>query len=278
MKTLKDHVILYDAACPMCNLYTNGFIKAGMLDGKGRVPYQQMPDNLAAVIDMERCVNEIALVDKTTGEVQYGIESLFQIIGNSFAFLQSLFRNRAFYKIADTAYKMVSFNRRVIVPAKKDQTSNGLNSPSFHRTYRLAFLLLTWIFTSVILYKYNLRLAAILPPGGLFRESAVCGGQILWQLAVLIRIRKGMAWDYLGTMMTVSFAGAILLGLGLTAGKLAGLSSPFFYLLFFTGVVFLMFLEHIRRTRILGLSWKLTASWVLYRVFILLILLNPFYA
>ena len=278
MKTLKDHVILYDAACPMCNLYTKGFIKAGMLDGKGRVPYQQMPDNLAAVIDMERCMNEIALVDKTTGEVQYGIKSLLKIIQNSFPLLQSLFRNRAFHKIADTAYKLISFNRRVIVPAKKEKILNGLNSPSSHRTYRLVYLFLSWIFTSVILYKYNLSLAAILPPGGLFREAAVCGGQIIWQLAVIISVRKGMAWDYLGNMMTVSFAGAILLGFGLTAGKLVGISSPLFYLLFFIGVVFLMFLEHIRRTRILGLSWKLTASWVLYRVFILLILLNPFYA
>ncbi len=35
MKTLHNHVIFYDADCPMCNLYTNAFVKTGMLDSNG---------------------------------------------------------------------------------------------------------------------------------------------------------------------------------------------------------------------------------------------------
>jgi predicted DCC family thiol-disulfide oxidoreductase YuxK len=30
MKTLKDHVILYDAECPMCKVYTHAFTTTGM--------------------------------------------------------------------------------------------------------------------------------------------------------------------------------------------------------------------------------------------------------
>jgi predicted DCC family thiol-disulfide oxidoreductase YuxK len=39
MKTLHNHIILYDAECPMCNLYTSAFVRNGLLDN--REAYQQ---------------------------------------------------------------------------------------------------------------------------------------------------------------------------------------------------------------------------------------------
>ena len=43
MKTLSNHVILYDSECPMCTIYTYAFTATGMLDTEGRAPYQEMP-------------------------------------------------------------------------------------------------------------------------------------------------------------------------------------------------------------------------------------------
>ena len=63
MKTLKDHVILYDAECPMCKVYTHAFTTSGMLDKTGRAPYQQIPESACPVVDRQRAVNEIALVN-----------------------------------------------------------------------------------------------------------------------------------------------------------------------------------------------------------------------
>jgi hypothetical protein len=88
MKTLAGYTILYDAECPMCNLYSKAFVKTGMLDNSGRVPYQQMPANVCPYVDRQRAVNEIALVNSQTGEVNYGIRSLFKVIGNSFPVLE----------------------------------------------------------------------------------------------------------------------------------------------------------------------------------------------
>ncbi len=51
MKTLKDHLILYDAECPMCKLYTGAIVKAGMLDISGRAPYQQLPSSICPLVD-----------------------------------------------------------------------------------------------------------------------------------------------------------------------------------------------------------------------------------
>src|SRR5689334_9317898 len=121
MKTLKDHVILYDSVCPMCNLYTKGFIEAGMLEQNGRLPYQQIPDKISCLVDQKRFVNEIALVDTSSGNVYYGVESLLRIIGHSVPLLMPLFKMKVFIKMADKLYKFISFNRRVIAPQEKDE-------------------------------------------------------------------------------------------------------------------------------------------------------------
>lgn len=273
MKTLKDHVILYDAVCPMCNLYTKGFLQYGMLEKNGRLPYQAMPDNIACSVDKVRMVNEIALVNTESGEVVYGVESLTKIIGNAFPKLQFLFRCETFNKTIDKLYKFVSFNRRVIAPNKKDEVNFSALDPSFHKTYRIAYLVFAWLTTAFVLYKYSLRLPAIMPLSNIYREFFICGGQIVWQGMVVGLVRKTARWDYLGNMMTISLAGAVLLLFGLTVGKATGLHNVYVYAGWFIGAVILMFLEHLRRTRLLNLNSVLSATWVLYRVLVLLTIL-----
>lgn len=277
MKTLKSHVILYDAACPMCNLYTKGFVKSGMLDCNGRLPYQNMPDNLACLVDLKRSVNEIALVNISSGKVYYGIESLTQIIGNSLPLLKPLFQSKHFTRITDKLYKLVSFNRRVIIPSKKDETYNTSLEPSFRKAYRTVYLFFTWLITAFILYSYSRRLSAILPQSNFYREFLVCGGQMIWQRLTIRFLNKEKTWDYLGNMMTISFAGGLLLLVVMAAGKLLHLQNTFFYAGSFGIIVSLMLLEHIRRTKLLGLGWRMTISWVLYRIVVLLIILIPAY-
>ena len=36
MKTLKNHILIYDKDCPMCAVYSSAFIGSGMLDKNGR--------------------------------------------------------------------------------------------------------------------------------------------------------------------------------------------------------------------------------------------------
>ncbi|MEO6633573.1 MAG: DUF393 domain-containing protein, partial [Mucilaginibacter sp.] len=74
MKTLENHMILFDGECPMCNAYTNAFVKTGMLGANGRAAYQNGMDNVCPLIDKQRAVNEIALVNIENGEVTYGVK------------------------------------------------------------------------------------------------------------------------------------------------------------------------------------------------------------
>lgn len=271
MKTLKEHVILYDEACPMCNLYTSAFVKYQFLDKRGRASYQNMPQQFSCYVDSKRAVNEIALINKNTGEVTYGVNSLIKILSQRYTFLQVIFQFKLFNWLAAKAYRFVSYNRRIIMPAVKKQEEQY--EPSLHRAYRLAYLLLTWIITAFVLNAYSKTLTAFLPPSNLTREFFICGGQMLWQGAIIYVLNRSKTLDYLGNMMTISFAGALLLGVCLSIQSLFATNNSFIALALFFAVVGLMFLEHIRRTHLLQVPWLLTLSWVLYRCIVLIFIL-----
>src|SRR4051812_8625919 len=97
MKTLANHTIIYYDECPMCDLYSCAFTKTGMLDQHGRQPFSNVDPDVFKHIDTKRACNEIALVNKRTGEVSYGIDSLMSVIGNSMPFFIPLFRMTWFH-------------------------------------------------------------------------------------------------------------------------------------------------------------------------------------
>ncbi|HEY0067291.1 MAG TPA: hypothetical protein VGB46_08010 [Flavisolibacter sp.] len=270
MKTLKDHVILYDEVCPMCNLYTGAFVKSGMLDNNGREPYQNMDCRLKGMIDTKRAVNEIALVDRRTGEVFYGVRSLFRVLEHSFPVFRPLFRFKPFAWLMGKIYSFISYNRRVIMPAAADAASPEHN-PSFSLKYRLLYLLFTWLVTATLLYGYSHPLDGVVPASDFYREFLVCGGQMVWQGLILFFLDREKVWDYLGNMMTISFAGGLLLGLVSLSGGLV--DEPLFFAGAFMAVAGLMLLEHIRRTKLLEVTWIMTLTWVAYRVLLLFVIL-----
>lgn len=271
MKTLENHVVLFDAECPMCQAYTKTFVKTGMLSMNGRTAYQSGMDNICPVIDKQRAVDEIALVDLENGEVTYGVKSLFKIIGNACPIFGPLFSFKPFVWLMSKVYAFISYNRRVIIPA--DKTGDEyIYQPSFRIQYRIAYLLFTWFCTGYILTAYAHLLAGIVPLGSAFREYFICGGQIIFQGIVISTFAKNKLWNYLGNMMTISFGGSLLLLLALAFSHWFKIPQGYFAI-YFMGVAGLMLLEHIRRTKLLDLGWALTITWVLYRIILLLIIL-----
>ena len=271
MPTLKNHIILYDAGCPMCNLYTRAFTTTGMLDPEGRAPYQDMPKFACPLVDRERAINEIALIDKTTGEVRYGIDSLFAVIGTSFPLFNPLFACKAFHRVMRKVYAFISYNRKVIIPAPKSDAH--AIQPSFKLRYRIAYLLFTWAVIGSILTAYAKLLTPYIPAGNPWREYAICGSQILFQGAVISGIAPAKCWDYLGNVMTISLAGSLLLlpVLAIAAfTPIPALPGAAWFLL----VVVLMLLEHIRRTKLLWLNNTVTFTWIAYRLAVLGLILR----
>jgi hypothetical protein len=269
MKTLHNHLILFDAECPMCNLYTKAFVATGLLDHDGRAPYQQYATEACPLLDRQRAVNEIALVNQTTGEVTYGIRSLLKVFGTAMPVLRPVFEFAPFVWVMSKLYAFISYNRRVIIPTTTDGFAY---QPSFKLHYRMAYLLFSWFVTAYILTAYVHLMSGLLPQGHTYREYLVCGAQILFQGAVVSILARDKAWAYLGNMMTISLAGALLLLPGLIINTLFHVA-PLFYAIYFMAIAGMMFLEHIRRTQILNLGWALSISWAGYRAVVLLLII-----
>jgi hypothetical protein len=259
MKTLKNHTLIYDNECPMCALYSKGFTKCRMLDEDGREAFTEISVRNKNLIDFNRAKNEIALIDHENNKVIYGLDSLLLIIGNTFPLVAKIAGIQPLYWFFQKLYSFVSYNRKQIIPSQNDNTKKAC-IPAFNLKYRLAYIAFVAVFSAYILSLYSGRLDVNLSPN-FFRELAICLGQILWQSLLLKAYLKDKIWDYLGNMMTVSFMGTLLLIPALLTSF-----SPAFYLVYFGIVVFIMFIEHLRRCRILELNELPTVSWILFRI------------
>lgn len=179
MKTLKNHILIYDNDCPICNVYSKGFIKAGMLDENERETFSEISPETKNKIDVHRSKNEIALIDIKNNTVIYGLESLLAIIGNSFPKLEKIARIKLFHWFFQRLYKFVSYNRKQIIPSAKDLTKDNC-VPDFNLKYRLLYPGFVLMFSAYVLGFYNQRLFPDFKNNfGL--ELFICCMQILWQ-------------------------------------------------------------------------------------------------
>lgn len=268
MKTLKNSILVYDSECLMCSYYTEKFVRNGVLEQEGWVAYKDIENSLCSLLDKKRARNEIALVNTKTQTVTYGIESIFLLVGQMFPFLKPLFRLKFFRWTMKRVYSFISYNRKAIAPSRQFEGYNQC-TPDFNLKYRLAYIFFTWMVVSVILNAYSKTLTGIIPQSNFIREFIICGGQVIYQAIAVAIIRKDRVVHYLGNMMTISFAGSLLLLPTLAVYKFFPTVSHFIMAAYFFLVVFLMFLEHIRRTRILEINWMATATWLHYRVTVL---------
>ncbi|TAH21971.1 MAG: DUF393 domain-containing protein [Cytophagales bacterium] len=149
---LKNNVIIYDHECPMCAVYTDAFLKSGLLDKDGRYKYADLDKFSAEVlIDKDRARHEIALVDTEKMEVRYGLDSLFYILATRFPALNLLFKQKYFVLIMKELYYFISYNRKIIAPSPKQDASSCV--PDFHLKYRVLYILgMLYVVASFAIY------------------------------------------------------------------------------------------------------------------------------
>ncbi|CAL2105174.1 conserved membrane hypothetical protein [Tenacibaculum sp. 190524A02b] len=272
MNTLENHTLLYDKECPLCNFYTAGFIRANMLDKNGRQPFNQLKSLKIKNIDVQRATNEIALVDTKTNKVIYGIDSLLKVIGNSFPLVEKIGNVKPIYFLLQKLYSFISYNRKVIIPAELKKKEELVCEPDFNVKYRLLFIVLSIGITFYSL-RYFSPLIKNLPSLSLTGEFLLAIGQIVFQSLFFLGKNTKTTINYIGNLMTVSLFGSlgllqlILLNAIITLPQFIVLSS-------FFGIVSFMFFEHKRRLKLLELPSYLSYTWILYRIIVLLILLN----
>lgn len=270
MKPLENQTLLYDHECPLCNAYTSAFVKTGMLDKEGRQKFSEAVSNGHVNVDWDKARNEIALVNRKDNSVKYGVKALMAIISHNATCLKPLFDFKPFVAVMQQLYSFISYNRKVIVPGRTFE-EKGSCTPDLNYPYRWAYILLAWLITSITLVFYSKLLAPLIPPTNFIREFLICGGQIVFQGIIVYFTRKDRCIHYLGNMMTISLAGALLLLPMIFVQQ--WINSELISLIYFFFVVGLMFLEHMRRVKILELPIYISATWVVYRILVLFIIL-----
>lgn len=266
MKTLKNHTLVYDSDCPMCDLYTNGFIKTGMLDKTGRVEYgcARVPVSFSN----ERARDEIALIDYENGIVTYGVDSLIKVLGHSFPLLKSITAIAPVRFLLGVLYSFISYNRKVIAPPPAFET-RGSCTPSYHTGYRIAYIVFAWLVTSLILTAYTSHLTSILPATGFGREFIICGGQVLFQLVFVRFMTRDRLMHYIGNMMTVSLIGALLLTPMLIVANTIEIGNVWILAGWLMTVVTFMLFLHWKRMKMLGISNLANVTFISYQALVL---------
>ncbi len=152
MKTLDDKALIYDSNCPLCCWYTDKFIQVGALEENGRISFNDLDEKSIQQLDVHRSRHEIPLLDKKTGKVEYGIDSLTIILANMFPVFARILKNESAKKLVRPLYSFISYNRRIIVPSKIAANQNIDCAPDFNLAWRLSLIsVCVGLFYSIII-------------------------------------------------------------------------------------------------------------------------------
>ncbi len=155
MQTL-DKIIIYDDDCPLCSAYTSTFVKTGLIKKENRKNFSTITPPLLQLIDVERSKNEIPVIELPTKKVYYGIDGLVEILSAKFPFIKPIVKTQPINWILKKIYKLISYNRRVIIATKTRACAFNC-TPQFNVRYRLLFAFLFLLFNTTMLfplYKY----------------------------------------------------------------------------------------------------------------------------
>lgn len=135
-------LIVYDASCPMCRLYTKGMVAA---DGSGclaRVSNADLPPAVLSQIDAQRARHEIPLVDLDGGETLYGVDTWAYAFGHRSPTIARLLSLAWLRALLQTVYAFISYNRRIIITSAPGRWQLLDLQPTFRLRYRLTFVVL----------------------------------------------------------------------------------------------------------------------------------------
>jgi predicted DCC family thiol-disulfide oxidoreductase YuxK len=116
MQSIENKIIIYDDVCPMCQAYTAGFVRFGLL--QARSGFAEASPEMLQKLDLNRARHEIPLLDTQTGETRYGLDALFYLLSARFPWMQPIFRLRLVRVLLYGLYQIITYNRRIIAGSR----------------------------------------------------------------------------------------------------------------------------------------------------------------
>lgn len=266
---MENIALLYDEDCPLCRWYTRIFVKYRLLDENGRIPYVEYILKHPGEVDTTIAQTKIACVDHQSHEIRYGIDGLLMLLGHHSRVIKVLGNLKPINWLLKILYLLFSYNRRIFAPVPKKGEFECNCEPQRSVLWRFNFILLMSFITYLIVSWYFHQFLGEYLVNSVPNDLILLAAQIGFQWLAFLILRQKNSYDYIGHLVFVSFLGALLLlffGIGIHLISLLGIEIRFLAVVCYGITVAFMFFEHKKRINMKQWTWKLTLSWILFRI------------
>lgn len=266
---MKNISLLYDEDCPLCRWYTRVFVKYRLLEPDGRISYVDYIAQYPGEVNTNVAQTKIACIDHQTHEIRYGIDGLLLLLGHHSRIIRVLGNFKPINGLLKILYLLFSYNRRIIAPVSQKNRFECSCEPPRSVLWRILFILLMSIFTYLSVNWYFHHFLSEYLVSGAPNDLILLAAQIGFQWLAFVLFRQKNSYDYLGHLVFVSFLGGLLLlffGLGIQFMNFIGLEARFLAVVCYGMTIAFMFFEHKRRNALKAWTWKLSISWILFRI------------
>lgn len=256
--------IIYDRNCPMCQAYTKGFVRWGLLSEENRIPFDELqPQHACRYMDLSRSRHEIPLVDLMGGQTLYGLDALLYLIGQRMPVFSRIIRIPLIYKAMQKFYGLISYNRRVITATAS--AGNGIDcAPDYHSVYRMSFIAVCIPIATLISWQLGVAMQHHFIQLTPLQILLACGSGWMVQMgAALLLLRGRQTIEYIGQLAVLMVIGTGVLLPGLWLDSLTGYQHIGWIVGSVTTSSLLMHIEHHRRIKYLSMSQLWTVGWSL---------------
>ena len=196
--------IIYDDTCPMCKIYTDAFVKNGLLTQEGRISFADLNENNACQIDFEKGRHEIPLIDLDGGKTIYGLDSMVYLLNQRFKIVGTTMKIKPIYWFFKKLYTVISYNRRVIAPSKK-QIIKYDSTPDFNLKYRLIYITFALVL-SLIIFSFAIPSIVLTAP-----LKIILAAMLITGFSGALSFNGNMVIEYLGQWSTVLLIGSLVI-------------------------------------------------------------------
>lgn len=261
--------LLYDPDCPLCRWYTRVFVKYRLLDPAGRISYTEYVMQHPGEIDPDIAQTKIACIDHQTNEIRYGIDGLLLLIGHHSRIIRVLGHFKPVNWFLKILYLLFSYNRRIFAPIAQKSRFECSCEPPKSVLWRMVFIVLISLLTCVNVNGYFHQFLDDYLVAGAPHDLILLTGQIGFQWLAFLLFGQKNSYDYIGHLVFVSFLGSLMLlffGIGLRLMEFMGIETQFLGVVCYGITIAFMFFEHKRRVGLKNWTWKLSLSWVAFRI------------
>jgi len=171
-----------------------------------------LDDNLLSKIDFDKSRNEIPLLDTSTNKVVYGIDALLEILNQKIPFIKATGNFAPLKWLLKKAYKLVSFNRKLIVAKKCGQGSIDC-SPDSNYSYRFIFMAVCLLLNTLMLFPFQNDLFGKLSYYHLdiYQLQAAHFAFVIINCTLAFNFSKARGYEYLGQVNMLALTAILLL-------------------------------------------------------------------